>query len=76
MAPPSTFHHRPALVELLFAQAELNAAVAFVPDIDPGALAELGGEARPFLRGQPAPALVMRRSQPFALYPDKPEIAA
>src|SRR5205823_1587464 len=68
-------HHRPALVEFLFAQAKLYAAVAFVADIDAGALAELAGKARPFLRGQPTPALVMRRAQALALHPDKPEIA-
>src|SRR4051794_2462590 len=73
---PHLLHHRMALVELLFAQTELNAAVAFVADIDPGALAEFGGEARPLLGGQAAPALVMRRAQALALHPNEPEIAA
>src|SRR5438874_1694179 len=69
-------HHRAAFFEFLVAEAELDAAVAFVPDIDPGALAELRGKAWPLLGREPAPALIVRRAQAFALHPDKAEIAA
>ena len=73
---PHLLHHRPALRDFLGAEAELQAAVLLEPDIDPGALAELGRERRP-CRGRGAgPALVMRRAEPFALHPDEAEIAA
>src|SRR5260370_20698107 len=45
-------------------------------DMYAGVLAELGGKTRPFLGGQPRPALVMRRAEALALHPDEAEIAA
>ena len=73
---PHLLHHFPALREFGLSEAELQSAVLFEPDRDPGALLQCGGQRRPFRGGGAGPALVMRRSQPLALHPDEPEIAA
>src|SRR5690349_11678677 len=73
---PHPLHLGVALLELGLAEAEMDAARPLVADRNPGALPELGGEARPFIRRAPGPALVMGRAVAFALDPDQPEIAA
>ena len=73
---PHALHPCPALLELGFAEAEMDAARPLVPDRDPGARQQLGGERRPLIGRAPGPALVMRGAVALALYPDQPEIAA
>ena len=54
----------------------MHAARPLMADIDPGALAELGGERGPFLGREPGPALIVRRAETFRLHPNEAEIAA
>jgi len=73
---PHALHPCPALLELGFTEAEVDAARPLVPDRDPRARRQLGGERRPLIGRAPGPALVMRCAVALALYPDQPEIAA
>src|ERR1700687_4475937 len=73
---PHLFHRCAPLRQLLFAETELQPAVALMPDGDAGALAELGSKAGPLVGRQAGPALVMRRTEALGLHPDQAEIAA
>src|SRR5439155_3881352 len=73
---PHLLHHRVPLRELFFAEAELQPAVALMPDGDASLLAEFGGESGPLLGREAGPALVMRRAEALGLHPDPAEIAA
>ena len=69
-------HHCAPLRDLLLAEAELQPAILLETDRDPGALLQCGRQRRPFRGGGAGPPLVMRRTEPLALHPDEPEIAA
>src|SRR2546425_9981464 len=53
---PHLLHHRVPLRELFFAEAELQPAVALMPDGDASLLAEFGGESGPLLGREAGPA--------------------
>src|SRR5436305_12384852 len=73
---PHPLHPCPALLELVLAEAEMDAARPLVPDRDPRSRRQLSSERRPYIRRAPGPALVMRCAVALALYPHQPEIAA
>ena len=71
-----TLQEHAALLELLFAEREMEAAVALERHVETGLLAQLRGERRPRLGGLHSPPGVGRKPEPFALHPHEGEVRA
>ena len=69
LAPASRAMRTARSANSVVAEAELHAAGLPQPDIEAGALAELGGQRRPFRGRGAGPALVMRRAETLATAP-------